>query len=184
MRLLPSILALTFPLLLTCGLGGCTHAARPTNAPSVSPSASTTPPAKPAPTAPAAPVEPTYAVRFERTPCMGKCPTFVLEVEPDGKAHYVGGAFSPLEGEKELEVARDFFPTVGQLAKQMKFAEMPEDEYGHGMMDAPSAIVTLRQETGELKTVKCTGMECPPELLALHKYLDRQVRTALGVEEE
>lgn len=175
-------LSLLLPLLLTGSLTNCTRPASPAKSTTTAATASS--PATTQPPSPAAPAESTYAIRFERTPCMGKCPTFTLEIEPDGHARYEGRTYAPLEGEKELVFKREVLSNVEQLAKKMKFDQMPEDEYGHGMMDAPSAIVSLRQPSGELKTVKCTGMECPPELLALHKYLDRELRAALGVEEE
>ncbi len=110
---------------------------------------------------------------------MGKCPSFVLRVEADGKAHYLGRRFAHYDGEKQLQLAPDVLATVEQLAKQMNFDVLPEDEFGHGMMDAPSAIVTLRREYG-VRSVRCTGRECPQELLDLHRYLDRVLAEAFS----
>lgn len=167
-------------LLVSVGVG-CT---RP--APTGKPAATVSVPKSPTAPAPAQAVEEesTYSLRFERTPCMGKCPAYALTIESDGRARYVGQAYAPLEGEKALVFPNDVLRTAEKLLTTMQFEQMPEDEYGHGMMDAPAAIVTWRLASGELKTVRCTGGECPDQLLDLHRYLDAETRRALGVEGE
>lgn len=115
-------------------------------------------------------------IHFERTPCMGRCPSFAADITADGKGHYKGGAFAWKEGEADFQLKADVVGTVRAEAKEMSFAQMPEDEYGRGMMDAPSAILTI-----DGHTVKCTGGECPEALKNLHRYLDAEIQRALGV---
>ncbi len=114
-------------------------------------------------------------IRFERTPCMGQCPTYTAEITADGTLRYTGRKFAPKEGDTTARVAPDFIAAVRAAAKEMRFDLMPSDKYGHGMMDAPSAILTI-----DGHTVTCVGGECPPELKRLHNYVDREVTTALG----
>lgn len=107
---------------------------------------------------------------------MGECPAYVAEISADGTLRYTGRKSAPKEGEATGRLAADAVATIRAEARAMKFATMPEDEYGHGMMDAPAAILTI-----DGHTVKCTGGECPEDLKTLHRYLDRVVSTALGV---
>ncbi|MBC7447891.1 MAG: hypothetical protein H7330_07510 [Hymenobacteraceae bacterium] len=153
-----SVRALPFLLSLLLTVGAC----RDTKSTAVSP--------------PVAPPPAPAVIRFERTPCMGECPAFVAEISADGALRYTGRRFSPKEGEVTSRLSADAVATIRATARAMQFATLPEDAYGHGMMDAPAAILTI-----DGHTVKCTGGECPEELKSLHRYLDRELKTALGI---
>ena len=133
---------------------------------------------KPAGTGPATTAAP-VVVRFERTPCMGTCPAFVAEITADGTLRYSGHKFAPKQGDTTARVSAEVVRNIKAEAAAMRFHLMPADEYGHGMMDAPSAILTI-----DGHVVTCIGGECPPDLNHLHRYLDREIKTALGLEEE
>lgn len=117
-------------------------------------------------------------IRFERTPCMGKCPAFSAEIRPDGSFTYQGGPNAPQEGAAQGKMSKDAVANALSQAREMSFAKLPADEYGKGMTDAPSAILTV-VERGQAHTVTCVGGECPAQLKELHAFLDEQIRRGL-----
>jgi Domain of unknown function (DUF6438) len=133
----------------------------------------------PTATASTAPTATPPLIRFERTPCFGRCPQFVAEISADGALRYEGGANAPKDGKLTGKLNPDVVKAILDQAEEMGFAKYPEDEFGKGMMDAPSAILTIRGHQ-----VKCTGGECPPDLKGLHRYLDQEILRALGEEVE
>ncbi len=132
--------------------------------------------ADPSATASTAPTAAPPLIRFERTPCMGRCPQFVAEISADGTLRYEGKANAPKEGKLTGKITPDVVKMILSQVDEMGFAKYPEDEFGKGMMDAPSAILTIQGHK-----VSCTGGECPPDLKALHRYLDQEINRALGI---
>ena len=105
---------------------------------------------------------------------MGFCPTFVAEIAADGTLRYHPGPNAPYPRDTTVRVAPDVVKNIQTEAAAMHFAQLPADEYGHGMMDAPSLIVTIGGHR-----VTSIGGEGPPALKSLHRYLDQQIKSAL-----
>ena len=124
----------------------------------------------------ATPTQAPAVIRFERTPCMGFCPTFVAELTTDGILRYHTGPNAPYPRDTTAQVAPDVVRNIQTEAAAMRFAQLPADEYGHGMMDAPSLILTINGHR-----VTSIGGEGPDALKSLHRYLDQQIKEALGL---
>lgn len=89
---------------------------------------------------------------FERTPCFGTCPAYVMLVFADGRVAYEGRRAVPVMGKQELKLPT---VTVAELLRQAKEAHFDqfEDRYSRNTSDLPSIIVAVRQPSGKLKTV-------------------------------
>ncbi|GAB3587146.1 DUF6438 domain-containing protein [Hymenobacter daeguensis] len=129
----------------------------------------TTPAKKPAP-AEAGPV-----ITFERTPCFGTCPSYVMQVYADGRVAYEGRRFVAIEGKKDFKLPA---ATVADLLRQAKEShfESFEARYSHGTTDLPSTIIGVKQPDGKLKTV---AMEegAPENVRELFTYFGNQLDT-------
>lgn len=120
-----------------------------------------------------------YTLRYERTPCMGNCPVYVAEIDARNRLTFTGGRFAPREGVVKVTLPAEVLNTAREVAAEVKFETLPPDEYGHGMMDAPSEILSLRRPDGTTHTVTSVGGEGPPDLMRLFRYLDTQITEAV-----
>ena len=89
---------------------------------------------------------------FERTPCFGTCPGYVMEVYADGRVAYEGRRAVPLMGKKELRLPAAAVADLLRQAKEARFDQFQE-RYSQGATDLPSTIVGVRQPNGQLKKV-------------------------------
>ena len=146
MRYLPLLLLLSFIGLV---LPACAQKATPpkTNkAKKISHKAA----AAQVPAKPAKEVSP--AITFERTPCFGTCPGYVMKVYADGRVDYEGRRAVPLMGARTLKLPP---AAVADLLRQAQEAHFDQfnDKYLSGATDLPSTILAIRQPNGALKTV-------------------------------
>lgn len=97
---------------------------------------------------------------FERTPCYGTCPAYLMQVYVDGRVAYEGRHSVPLMGKHELKLPAS---TVAEMLRQAKEAhfETFEKQYLSGATDMPSVIVSIRQSDGTTK--KVTAEPTAPE---------------------
>jgi hypothetical protein len=119
-----------------------------------------------------APTEAGPVITFERTPCFGTCPSYVMQVYADGRVAYEGRRFVPKEGKQELTLPAATVTDMLQQAKNAHF-ETFEKTYSSGVTDVPSTIVTIRQPDGTLKKVTMEG-NAPENVRELFTYFGSQ----------
>lgn len=109
---------------------------------------------------------------FERTPCYGRCPAYMMEVYADGRVVYEGRHFVPMMGKHDLKLP---VATVADMLRQAKDAhfESFEKEYLSGATDMPSTIVTIRQPNGTFKKVTAEN-NAPENVKSYFTYLTTQ----------
>ena len=109
---------------------------------------------------------------FERTPCYGRCPAYIMQVYADGRVAYEGRHSVPMMGKHELKLPA---ATVADMLRQAKEAhfETFEKEYLSGATDMPSTIVTIRQPDGTLKKVTAEN-SAPENVKTYFAYLGNQ----------
>ena len=108
-------------------------------------SAAKTPPA-------ASPATASPVLTFERTPCFGTCPAYVMQVFADGRVAYDGRRGVPVLGPKELRLPAAAVANMLQMAKEAHFDQF-QNRYSRGTTDLPSTVIAVRQPNGQLKTV-------------------------------
>ena len=100
--------------------------------------------------APAGPV-----LTFERTPCNGRCPAYLMQVYADGRVAYEGRRTAPLLGKHDFKLPAAAVADMLRQASAARF-ETFEERYTGYTSDLPGTIVAIRQPDGTLKTVTVT----------------------------
>jgi len=109
---------------------------------------------KSGPKAPVAPAkqEAGPVLTFERTPCYGTCPAYLMQVYADGRVAYEGRHAAPLQGKQDLRLPPAAVADMLRMAREAHFEQF-EKRYSRGTTDLPSTVVAVRQPNGQLKTV-------------------------------
>ena len=89
---------------------------------------------------------------FERTPCFGTCPGYVMQVYADGRVNYEGRRAVPIMGKKELKLSPATVAEMLRKAQEVNFDQFKE-RYSEYTSDLPSTVVAIRQPNGQFKTV-------------------------------
>ena len=97
---------------------------------------------------------------FERTPCNGRCPGYLMQVYADGRVAYEGRRAVPMMGQRVLKLPAAAVTEMLRQAREAHF-EAFAPTYAHHTSDLPGTIVAIRQPNGTLKTV--TVEEGAPE---------------------
>ncbi|MBH8568916.1 hypothetical protein KB206_08490 [Microvirga sp. STS02] len=109
---------------------------------------------------------------FERTPCYGFCPAYIMEVYADGRVAYEGRHSVPMMGKHELKMPAAAVADMLRQAREARF-ETFEKNYSSGATDLPSTIVTIRQPDGTLKKVTVEA-NAPENVKSYFTYLTTQ----------
>lgn len=124
-------------------------------------------------------------ILLERTPCLGTCPHYTVDITGDGTIAYVGIAFVGVKGARTAHIpekaVRDLYDAFAKAEFFWTF-----DDYTASITDQPTATITIRYD-GHVKTVKDyagdhAGM--PKAVKALEKAIDRAAGTAQWVKVE
>jgi hypothetical protein len=102
---------------------------------------------------------------FERTPCFGTCPGYIMQVYADGRVAYEGRRAVPIMGKQDLKIPATAVTEMLHQAQEAHFDQF-EDKYSRYTSDLPSIIVAIRQPSGKLKTV-VSEEGTPANVLAL-----------------
>lgn len=89
---------------------------------------------------------------MERTPCFGRCPSYLLEVKDDGMVRYYGYMFTQHSGIYEIGIG----PQAASLLKEFA-AYRPDtckDEYELPIADLPGINYTITFSNNETKTIR------------------------------
>jgi len=116
-------------------------------------------------------------IKIVKNPCFGKCPTYAMTIQNDGKVEFVGRANVDKLGTFVKQLSTDQVALLIGRLNAAKFWEM-EDKYLSGLADTPRVIISqLRKDSS--KTV--TGDHARPESLKLiQKTLDKIAESKEG----
>lgn len=120
----------------------------------------------------------TPVILFKRTPCFGKCPHYEATIYPNGRVSYTGYGDVRLTGTHELQLPPAIVNTILADARRLNFATY-EERYSQGASDLPATVLSIRQPSGQLKTVQAEE-GTPPELEALMKYISNEIDKISG----
>jgi hypothetical protein len=123
-------------------------------------------------------VDSTPVIVFKRTPCFGTCPHYEATIYADGRVSYVGYRYVALTGPHELQLPKGIVNAILDDARRLNFATYDE-RYSQGSTDLPATVLSIRQASGQLKTVQAEE-GTPPELEALLKYISTEIEKVSG----
>ena len=108
-------------------------------------------------------------ITFTRGPCFGKCPVFMLQVDENGLASFLGRKYARLEGEHTKKMTAAELTELQKLVADSKFMSL-DDRYDSGILDAPSTTMMVKSAKGE-KTIVLRGT-MPDALKPLMENMD------------
>ena len=117
-----------------------------------------------------------------RSPCMGRCPAYSVEVMDDGTVTYRGNSGVRIRGEQRMTLGdAELTALVGAFTEARFFRLMDAYTY-HDTTDFPSATVTFSQD-GRVKTVRHYRGDVltPPSLEKLEWHIDKIINTSQWV---
>jgi hypothetical protein len=103
-----------------------------------------------------------FLVSFERGPCFGTCPVYILTVFADGSAAYNGVSFVAAEGHQNATLSPEQVADLYQAVLAADFFAL-EDRYEVAATDLPSILTTVTMN-GQSKTVYHYGLGCGTDL--------------------
>ena len=114
----------------------------------------------------------TVFLKMQRTPCYGKCPSYVVEIFNNGKVSYLGKMFVDYVGQHEANLSKSEVDLIKTKINEINFFEL-KDKYDSPATDIPSTIfeVTLNKQFKKI-TNRHNG---PPELKELEKLVEEIV---------
>lgn len=101
-------------------------------------------------------------VTFERTPCMGRCPTYSVALFEDGTVIYLGLANVNQLGIRVLEVEPDTIARIVQTAEGYGYFEWADAYDGFFITDQATVITSVRGEKGTKQITRYTGDPSAP----------------------
>ena len=79
---------------------------------------------------------------YERTPCFGFCPTYRVEVLPDGRTFFLGRQYVPFEDTIELSLPRQVLDRVKSILKHPDYLDYRLEEPDYKITDIPGLHFT------------------------------------------
>ena len=125
------------------------------------------------------PAKAALALTFERTMCLGTCPSYTARVFADGRVAYEGRYQVPVLGKKEFRLSKAVVTEALRMAQEAHFDTL-KPMYSSGVTDVPSTLVGVRLAGGQLKTVQVED-NAPEELQSLIAYLRGQLDPLAGL---
>lgn len=110
---------------------------------------------------------------LERTPCLGTCPVFKLEVFSDGYVKYHGRNYVDLIGDYAGTLKPEQLKQVVNLFNQADFYAF-EDSYNDGRLDLPATIIEYNSKKGYKKVNAST--EIPRNFRVLASELEVMIK--------
>lgn len=118
-----------------------------------------------------------FIVTFERGPCFGTCPVYILTVFADGTVAFKGVGFVLAEGTQTATLSPQQVTELYHAVLEADFFDL-EDRYEVAATDLPSILTTVTMD-GQIKSVYHYGLGCgteldlaPPGLCALEALLE------------
>ncbi|RLD25821.1 MAG: hypothetical protein DRI54_04105 [Bacteroidetes bacterium] len=110
---------------------------------------------------------------LKRTPCLGTCPVYKLEVYTDGFVKYSGKNYVDLIGDYNGVLNPEQLDYVEKLFNDTDFYSY-EPEYNDGRLDIPATIIEYNGPNGEKKVEART--EIPKQFRVLTSELEMLIK--------
>lgn len=92
-------------------------------------------------------------LHFQKTPCLGVCPSYEAAIATDGTIRYVGWEHVPVKDTVYFQLQEEEMKALRQEVEQLNIPAL-RSAYLTDWSDMPSTITTFYQDGKELKRVK------------------------------
>ncbi len=113
-------------------------------------------------------------IKIERTPCYGKCPSYSVELKPDGKLIYNGRANVKMLGTFDGQISKEKAARIFKNYEKNNFLKL-QNKYVVLATDLPSLIVEVVQNKTSKKILRADAG--PSYLRQLGADMDELVQT-------
>lgn len=120
------------------------------------------------------PVKESVFIAMERTPCLGKCPSYKLTIFNTGNVTYEGYTFAEKKGNYQTKLTPAQLRELKQQIEKINLFEM-QDKYDSQITDIPSCILLVNYKGKTKKIIDRHGG--PNELKEFEKLIDFFVLT-------
>lgn len=118
------------------------------------------------------PVKESLFITMERTPCLGMCPSYLIQIFNTGRVEYEGRTFAKKEGKYTKTLSDAALEEITNKIKDIDFFNL-EDKYDKLVTDIPSCIISVHLDGKKKKILdRYNG---PQGLRNLEKLIDFHV---------
>jgi Domain of unknown function (DUF6438) len=117
-------------------------------------------------------------INLERTVCFGKCPSYTLQIEGNGKVSYNGRDFVAVKGLQTSQISPDAVKALVDEFLKLDFFSLP-DSMVQEVTDVPDVTIGLTLD-GKRKSI-FDRMGSTPEIQALENRVDQVANSAQWV---
>lgn len=118
------------------------------------------------------PVKESLFITMERTPCLGKCPSYAIWIYNTGRVEYEGRTFAEKEGKYTKTLSDAAMEEITNKIKDIDFFNL-EDKYDKLVTDIPSCIISVHLDGKKKKILD--RYDGPQGLRNLEKLIDYHV---------
>lgn len=115
-------------------------------------------------------------VGLERTACLGKCPTYKVNIYNGGFFTYYGIKNVLREGDFEGRLSADQIDVIKKYANSIRIFNLNDEYQNTNLVDLPTTYVRYQQD-GKLKEITDGCYETPSELIYFEKLVDMTIDT-------
>jgi hypothetical protein len=81
-------------------------------------------------------------IKLFRSPCLGTCPVYSIEVQGNGLVVFEGDEFVPVTGERHSWVSKQTIRKLVNAFQKADFFSL-KDKYGAAVMDSPVCVISI-----------------------------------------
>lgn len=118
------------------------------------------------------PIKESIFITMERTPCLGKCPSYKLTIFNTGNVTYEGYTFAEKEGHYKSKLTKAQLIKLEQKIEEIKLFGL-QDKYDAQITDIPSCVLLVNHKGKTKKIIDRHGG--PEELKQFEKLIDTLV---------
>jgi len=113
-------------------------------------------------------------IRFERQPCYGLCPSYVIDITESGALLYEGKKYVLVHGEKKVQLTTEQMDRLKKEFERVKFFTMTWKDPCDQMWTDNATVITTLVMDGRKRTIEhYHGNKCfPPALEKLENAID------------
>jgi len=114
----------------------------------------------------------TLFIRMERTPCLGKCPMYTLQIFNTGNVSYIGKNFVDKVGTYSMKLTNAELELIKSKLKEIDFFNL-KDKYDRNVTDVPACYLSVILDDKKKKVID--RVDGPKKLKELEKLIDKIV---------
>ena len=108
---------------------------------------------------------------YERTPCFGFCPTYRVEILPDGRAYFIGRQYVPVVDTIELNLPPQVLNRVKSILKHPDYLDYRLEEPEYQITDLPGLHFTDYTNNKKYEL----DMVIPPAIQVMTDIIDTEL---------